>query len=197
MIRFYILPIERTAANQRGPKYFAWKYDPDPPGFTSMWKMVDYGSIDMAILAADITTTDHNTLVLNADVYAFPEVLTITMTQAQRSTLNTYLEAHGLPGDWLAAGDTFQTAARTIAAMMLYNQRVCGILDYPTNPYAGITLNTRYSQIANPLHDALYQAAVELDYTWNVGNNDQVRRLLKMMADSFGSTPMLFGFVTL
>ena len=65
------------------------------------------------------------------------------------------------------------------------------------DPYAGITLNTQYRNIANPLHDALRQAAIEMGYTWNVGNNDQARRILKLMSDQWGNTPIYFGFVTL
>lgn len=198
MIRFYLLPIERNATgNARGPKYFAWRLDPDPPGLASRWSMKDYGSIDMCTLAVDITTTDHDALVLNADVYAFPENLDVTMTLANRQALNTYLEAHGLPGDWLAAGVTFRGALKTVTGMMLYMQRVLAIIGYPTDPYAGITLNTQYRNIPNPLHDALSQAASELGYAWNVANNDQVRKILKLMSDEWGVAPIYFGFVTL
>lgn len=198
MIRFYLLPIERNAAGtSRGPKYFAWRYDPDPPGLSSQWSMKDYGSIDMAILAADITQADHDALILNADVYAFPADLSASMTLTNRQAMNTYLEAHALPGDWLSPTDTFKSAARTITGMMLYNQRVCAILGYPTDPYAGLTLNTQYRNIANPLHDALSQAASELGYAWNVANNDQVRKILKLMADQWGNAVIYFDFIEL
>lgn len=196
MIRFYLLPIERNG-NGRGPKYFVWRGDPNPPGIAARWSMKDYGSIDMAILAADITQADHDALILNSDVYTFPENLDVTMTQAERSTMNTYLEAHGLPGDWLAAGETFKSAARTITGMMLYQAQVCGILGYPTDPYVGLTLNTQYRNIPNPMHDAMAQAASDLGYIWNVGANDQIRRIFKMMAEQWGVAPIYFGFVTL
>jgi len=200
MIHFYLLPIEiGTNGTSRGPKYFHWQpwLDPDPPGIICPWSMKDYGSINMATLAADITQADHDTLILNSDVYAFPENLDTTMTLANRQALNTYLEDHVLPGDWLAAGDTFHASARIITAMMVYNQRVCAILGYPTNPYAGITLNTQYRNIPNPLHDALSRASTDLGYTWTVGNNDQVRKILKIMADQWGSQPIYFGLVVL
>jgi len=196
MIRFYILPIERNG-NARGPKYFGWKYDPNPPGIDCIYSIVDYGSIDMCVLAADILQADHDALILNTDVYAFPENLDTTMTLANRQALNTYLEAHAVPGDWLKAGDTFRVAARTVSSMFLYLQRVLGIMGYPTNPFSGLTLNTRYSSIPNPLHDALHTGATSLGYAWNVGNNDQIRKIWKDMSDQWGSTPILFGFVTL
>jgi len=198
MIMFYLLPIERNAAgNMRGPKYFAWLGDPDPPGIACPYSMKDYGSIDMGVLAADILQADHDALVLNADVYAFPENIDPAMTTAQRSTLNTYLEAHGIPGDWLAPGNTFRSVLRVVTGMFLYLQRVLAIIGYPQDPYAGLTLNTQYRNIPNPLHDAMSQAASELGYAWNVGNNDQIRKIFKLMSDQFGAASIYFGFVTL
>ena len=194
MIRFYILPIERVD-NHRGPKYFKWRFN--ETGIDCRWSMKDYGSIDMAVLAADILQADHDALVLNSDVYAFPENIDPAMTLAERSALNTYIEAHGIPGDWLAPGDTFRSVLRVITGMFLYLQRVLAIIGYPTDPYSGLTLNTQYRNIPNPLHDAMSQAAAELGYTWNVGNNDQVRKIFKLMSDEWGSQPIYFGFVTL
>jgi hypothetical protein len=195
-IRFYILPIEvRNGA--RVPKYFKYRGDLTPPYIDCQWAMKDYGSINMAVICADIADADHNALVLNADVYSFPVNLDQTMTQAQRSTLNTYIEAHGIPGDWLGPGDTFRSVLRVITAMFLYMQRVLTLIGYPADPFTGLTLNTRYSDIPNPLHDALQQGAVSLEYTWTVGNNDQIRKIWKMMADQWGVRPILFGLATL
>lgn len=198
MIRYYILPVERNAVeNMRGPKYFRWRYDPDPPGIDCMWSLKDYGSIDMCVVVADITQADHDALVLNTDVYAFPENLDLVTTVAQRQALNTYIEAHGIPGDWLGAGMTFRVVLRTITSMFLYLQRVLAIIRYPTDPFAGLTLNTKYSNIPNPLHDALYNAALQMGYSWNIGNNDQIRKIWKMMADQWGALPIYFGFTEL
>jgi hypothetical protein len=195
MIRFYILPIDRTADNHRGPMYLKWRFN--ETGIDCVWTMMDYGSIDMAVIGADITQVQHDALILNTDVYAFPENLDGTMTLANRQALNTYLEAHAIPGDWLKQGDTFRLAIRTVTCMMLYLQRVLGIIGYPIDPFAGLTLNTKYANIPNPLHDALHTAATSLGYTWNVGNNDQIRKIWKDMSDQWGNTPILFGFVTL
>jgi len=194
MIRFYILPIERVG-NARGPKYFRWRYN--ETGISCPWSMKDYGSIDMAVLAADILQADHDALVLNADVYALPENLDPLMALADRQTLNTYIEAHGIPGDWLKQGDTFRSVLRTITAMFLYLQRALAILEYPVDPFAGLTLNTRYNQLTTAYQNALSQAASELDYTWNVAANDQIRKIWKDMADQWGNREIYFGFVTL
>ncbi len=192
MIRFYLLPIERNGAN-RGPKYFSWSDDPDPPGIVCRASIKDYGSIDMGVVCADITQADHDSLVLHPDVYAFPENLDAGMAQAEKNALNTYLESNAVPADWLKVGDTFRAALRVVTAMFLYMQRVLAILLYPANPFAGLTLNTQYQSIPNPLHDALAAGAISLGYTWNVSPNDQVRKVFKTMADQWGGRPILFG----
>jgi len=191
MATFYILPIQRTADNHRGPKYLKWREN--PTGIDCMWSMIDYGSIDMCVVATNTTQAQHDTLVANADVYAFPEDLDVVMTLAERQALNTYLETHAIPGDWLSPNTTFRENLRTITCMMRYIQRVLGILGYPTDPLTGLTLNTQYQNIPNPMHDAMQQAAVEKGYTWNVAPQDQIRKIFKDMSDQWANTPTYFG----
>jgi len=197
MIRFYILPVQRIEDEdiRRGPKYFKW--DGNPTGINCPWSIKDYGSIDMAVLAADILQADHDALILNADVYAFPENLDPVMTLANRQAMNTYLEVRGIPGDWLKQGDTFRSVLRTVTGIFLYLQRVLAILGYPANPFAGLTLNTRYGQLTTAYQNALSQAAIDLGFTWNVAANDQIRKIWKLTADQWGSQPFYFGFVVL
>lgn len=196
MIRFYILPIERNAAGSaRGPKYFSWRFDPDPPGIACLWSLKDYGSIDMGVLAADILQADHDALILNTDVYAFPENLDVLMALADRSAFNNFAEAHGIPADWLSPATTFRECLKITTGMMLFNQKVCAILGYPNNPYTGITLNTQYRNIPNPLHDAIRQASDLFGYTWDISDNDQLRKILKNMSNKWISQIIYFGFV--
>ena len=210
MIRFYLLPIERNAlGNARGPKYFSWKYDPDPPGFNDIWSMKDYGSIDMAVLATDISQINHDNLIVNSDVYSFPEFLDDAMTNSDRGALLDYCELYLIPADWIYAGITFREAIRIVTSMMLFNQRVSAIMGYPSDPFSGITLNTQYQNLPialhdalyqatiEPLHDALYQATIELGYIWGSRDQDQLRKIYKEMGDQWGSKSIYFGFTTL
>lgn len=198
MIRYYILPIDRPVINgqtYRGPKYLKWRFN--TTGIDCLWGMKDYGSIDMCVVGTDILQADHDTLILNTDVYAFPENLDSTMTLANRQALNTYAEAHAIPGDWLKQGDTFRYALRTICGMFLYLQKTLAILGYPADPFAGITLNTRYGQLTQAYQDAMAQSAQLFGYTWNVAANDQIRKIWKLMADQWGSQVISFGFTEL
>ena len=195
-IRFYILPIE-VVENRRGPKYFKWRFDPDPPGIDCPWSMKDYGSIDQAVLVADIAAADHAALVLNADVMALPLNLDSNMNAGAVNTAKTFLEAAGVPAGWVNAGVTYRSVLRTVTALFLFMQRVTAILGRPvTVTQAG--LNTQVGNLPADVRDALAQAADEqgFDRTGITGTTT-VRQVLKMMADAWGSTPILFGFVTL
>lgn len=191
MIRFYLLPIQRTADNHRGPMYLKWRFN--ETGIDCRWSLIDYGSIDMCVVATDITQAQHNSLILESNVYAFPENLDVTMSLSERQSLNNYLESHTIPGDWLSPGDTFRTALRTVTCMMRYVMRVLGILGYPTNPFSGLTLNTQYQNIPNPMHDAMQEAAVGQGYAWDVSPNDQIRKIFKYMSDQWATTSTYFG----
>lgn len=207
MIRYYLLPIERiddAGTIRRGPAYFDFRGHIEP-GHVQVdnaageaWSMKDMGSVDMAVFAFNAAEAKHTDLAgRGPDVYQFPENLDVTLSAAQRTALNTYLEAHNIPGDWLAPSDTWRQNLRIITAMFLYLQRTLAIIGYPQNPFAGISLNTRYNQIANPLYDAMSQAATDLGYAWGVTANTQVRRIFKLMADQWGARPIGFGFIDL
>lgn len=200
MIRFYILPIDRQVINgqvYRGPMYFNWRWN--ETGINCRWSMKDYGSYDTCVLAADILQADHDALILHADVYDFPEMATLddAMTQSDRGELLDFLELYDIPGDWIYAGITFREALRTITSMMLYMQRVAAIMGYPGDPFGTVTQNTQYQNVPNPLHDAMRQGALDLGYSWDVSNVDQLRKIFKQMGDQWGSKGIFFGFIVL
>lgn len=195
-IRFYILPIERNG-NTRGPKYFAWRYDPDPPGLADAWSILDYGLIDMGVLVSDITDTDHTFLAAQADVFSFPVDLDVTMTAAERSTLSTYLEAHGVPGDWVSAQDTWRTALRTVSGMFLYMQRLTALAGSSPLDW-GYNLNTQWRNISASHQTEMTDAATSLGYDVSfIRNTTQIRALLKTFSDAWGNQTIYMGMTTL
>ena len=131
---------------------------------------------------------------LNSDVYSFSDNLDETMTQADRGELLDYCELNNVPADWIFAGITVREAVKTITSIMLYFMRVAAIIGYPADPLAGVTLNTQYQNISNPLHDALYQAAMEKGYIWGSRDNDQLRKIMKEMGEQWGTKPIYLGF---
>ena len=101
MIRFYILPIEQVDLNgpKRGPKYFAWKFDPDPPGLAARWGLMDYGLIDACLVAADVTQEEHDQLASEVDVAAAPLNLDQNISEIAIPQVQAVLEALRIPAD--------------------------------------------------------------------------------------------------
>jgi hypothetical protein len=79
--RLYLVPVERVGSppnyDASGPKYFAWRYDPDPPGITVAGTLgyQFYGFHPwVLVVAGGISDVDHNFLSTQSDVYVYPEI---------------------------------------------------------------------------------------------------------------------------
>jgi hypothetical protein len=191
---FYLMPIARVD-NGRGPKYLKWRFN--PTGIDCQWSMKDYGSIDYGCLAVNATVEQHTTLVGYTDNYQFPENLDAIMTSAQRSTLEAFLEAVAVPGDWITAQDSFRTALRTVTGMFMFMQRLTALAG--SNPLNwGITLNTQWRNLSAQQQSWITDAFMSLGYSAAfITNNTQVRRIIKAASEQWGARPIYFGFVEL
>lgn len=197
-VRFYILPAQRVTdagGIHRGPMYLLWRFN--PTGLDVIWSLKDYGSIDLGCVAVDGAATDHATLAAQTNVYQFPENLDTVMTQAQRSVLESYLEAAAVPGDWIAPGDTFRVGLRTVTAMFLFMQRLT--TKAHSNPLEwGVTLNTQWRNLTAAQQGWITESFASLGYDSSfIVANTQMRRIIKAASEQFGETPIHFGFVTL
>lgn len=197
-IRFYILPIERSPDGiLRWAKYFASRYN-GGVGITADRNMIDYGTIDLAVLVSNISDTDHAFLAAQTDVFDLPLNLDVTMSTAERGALAVYLEAHGVPGDWIGAQDTWRTALRTITSMFLYMQRLTAQTNGVSPLDWGYTLNTQWRNVSAVHQAALSESAVSLGYDVSfLRDQTQIRALLKNFADQWGAKPIYMGMATL
>jgi len=194
-IRYYILPIIRTAGDMRTAKYFAYPKG-GLDGIHCDWTMKDYGAIDRGIVCANILDADHTSLVANADVLAPPVNIDTTMTAGAVSTAKTFLEGFDIPAGWINTSDTYRSVLRTITAFFLYMQRVTGVLGHGFVLPSGWT-NLQINQVPVDIRNAMAQAATsfEYDYSWVTGTTT-VRLVLKGMADAWGTKPIYFGLAT-
>lgn len=197
MIRFYIVPIERSGS-QRGPQYFKWPRDPDPANSIDVpWSMKDYGLVDVGVVAADVTTAQHNQIVAHTDVLAIPTNLDNTLNAAAVTTARNFLEALNVPAGWVGQGDTYRAVLRSVTAIFLYMQRVTAITG-TTVDWVNVPLSTQVRNIPTVWRDAMTQAATELGYDYSgVTGTTTLRQVLKSMADAWGDAPIYFGLTTL
>jgi hypothetical protein len=195
-IHYYILPIE-VGSGTRGPKYFSWRLDPDPPGITCPWSMKDYGSINQAVICADISAADHTAISAHADVLSIPTNLDTTLTTSTRNAARTFCATYNIPGGWINTSMTYRAVLRTITAFFLYFQRVTGILGHGITLPSG-WLDLQFQQVSSGIQTAMVQAATDMGFsTANLQPTTTMRAILKYMADAWGSTPIMFGIATI
>ena len=199
MIRFYFIPFEiydpGTGTIYQGPKYFRWRFG---TGIDCVRSMIDYGRlVGQAVIAADISQTDHDSLILNTDVYSFPENIDQNMSPSDISTISNFIESIFVPADWMQPNDTFRYALKTVTAMFLFMQGVTSIMQSTPEDW-GIAMNTRFDNYSAELQAAILQTCASLDYDDSViRDNWTTRILLKNMADQWGVQPIHFGFVSI
>jgi len=192
MNRLYLLPIEQVA-NYRGPKYFAWRYDPDPPGIASPWNMMSYGFMPWALLyARDISVVDDAALLSYADVYAFP-ITGLNVAIPGGDALRAFCEDINVPTDWATSSTTYLELLRMLAGVFQFAQRYHGLSGQPLFG-AGVTLSTRYRNLTSQ-QQAWFTATVEsFGYPGAIINqNSTFRQMLKLAGDAWGNQPFYLG----
>jgi len=199
----YLVPVETyTNANgyiYRGPEYFHWRFDQNPPSIPARVSCMDYGFVPyMLCYTGDITQQDHDALVLNADVYAFPDNLDQPVTDPN---IDTFFETINIPVNWLTPSTTYRELLRAVAGMFQFNQRYAGIY---AERYGGVhsifdaaTLDTRLRQM-NAQEQEIFLATVGsfgFDPS-QVNTNSQLRLLVRQAANYWqGRSFNMGGFV--
>ena len=196
MIRFYVLPVE-TNASARGPKYFAWRFDPDPPGIACKWGLMDYGLIDACLLAADITQEQHEQLTANVDVAAPPQNIDQSISEIAIPQVKAVLEELRIPADWVTGAYTYRQILRMIAGLFQFAQRHHGLHNEPLIDNKS-QLELRWNQIPIARRERIQQTADSLGYDYSaVAGTWLVRRILKHLGDQWGARPFYMGGVEL
>ena len=206
MNRFYLVPVETVVfppddfgqvSTSRGPKYFSWSDDPDPPALVSTpWAMMDYGFVDSALLVAkNISQIDHDALILNADVFSFPDNLDQPVTDPN---VDTFFEAINLPTDWLTPATTYRDLMRQTAGIFQFNQRYSGIAANETGETHSIFDN---ADLSTRLRNMTAQEQVWFLATVDsfgvdsslVNDNSRLRQLVKTAGDFWAGQTFILG----
>lgn len=202
MQKLVLIPVEEVSINgmlYRGPEYFNWRFDQNPPSIPARASCMDYGFVPyMLCYTPDITQTDYDTLILHADVYAFPDNLDAPVTDPN---IDTFFEGINLPTDWLTPATTYRELLRNTAGMFQFNQRYAGIY---AERYGGrhsifdtATLNTRLRNMTAQEQD-VFLATVE-SFGFNpasVNTNSQLRLLVRQASSYWQDKVFILGGFT-
>lgn len=201
MIKLYLLPIEEvpdpgSGLPNRGPKYFAWDFDPDPPGIPSKYSLRDYGFTPYALVAAkNITQADHDALILNDDVFAFPDDFDGPVDDP---AVDVFFEDIHLPTDWLTPATTWRELVRQTAGMIKFNQRYGGIAAHETGEFYSIfdtaTLDTRLRQMTDQEQSWFLQTIESFDWdSSQINDNNRLRLLIRQAGNYWAEKVVRIG----
>lgn len=189
-LRYYLMPLEQIGTG-RGPKYLAWRND--PTGLNVPWSLFDYGLINTCLVAADVTTQQHNSLIANSDVTAIPQNIDGNITAGALSSVRAALETLRIPGNWVTTGHTYRDLMRMVAGLFMFAQRLQGIsgrIIFPDN----INLDNTWGDIPVDWRQDLQATADSLGYDYSqVTTNTPIRTILKSLADQWGNQPFYIG----
>lgn len=196
MLKFYLVPIEQVG-NYRGPEYFKWRFDQTPEtSIDCKWSMMDYGFLPNAlVLAHDITLEDHTALILNSDVYPFPDDLDQPVDDPG---VDTFFEAIHIPTDWLTPATTWRELLRQLAGMFQFNQRYGGVSadlsGTPHSVFENVTLDDTYSDFTTD-ETIWFDATVEsFGYDPSIIlPNQKLRQLVKTAGNFWEGQPFYMG----
>ena len=194
MMRFYLVPPDVVIQNgtiYRGPKYFKWRFG---AGIDCKWSPMRYGFVPTwLILARDITQIDHDALILNSDVYSFPESLDGPVNDP---SIDVFFEDLNIPTDWLTPSTTWLELLRQLAGMFQFNQRYSGISKVRASIFDNATLDTRLRQMTDQ-EQAWFLAAVDsfgFDSS-QVNDNSRLRLLVKRAGTYWEDKSFVMGGV--
>jgi hypothetical protein len=197
-IRLYLGPIEEvptSTGSARGPKYFAWRFDPDPPALLAgvTWEMRDFGLEPTALIATDVTTAQHQSLAAQGDVTAIPANLDNTVGAANLATVQAALENLHIPADAVTGATTYRQIVRGVLGIFGVAQRFNGRLGQNGRLFPiGITLSTVLSDLSLNVRNELQAAAEDLSYDYSsLTLQSTLRDVLKVIATQAPPTSML------
>jgi hypothetical protein len=196
-VRYYIMPLQVTAQNARGPKYMKWGggvTGGNPTGIDAPYQFIDFGFEPTCLVCADVDATQHTSLNANADVTAAPVNLDDPIPNAtQRDTVRSKLEVLNIPAGWVDIGMTYRSVLRPVAHLFQFAQRYHAISGRRIIE-VGYTLDTVMAFLPAEVRTGLKDAADSLGYDYEgISLSWPYRQGLKFLGDQWGATPITFG----
>ena len=204
-VHLYFLPVQRVFDPKpaRGPKYLKWLGNTD--GVDCEWRMLDYGHIGVALVAADTT------LALHQAAFDQPDVLSIdprngnqrdldaNATTAEVNALTSYLDTAGnfVPMNWATTSDTRRQILRGICGIFLFVQRLTAVSSGASPKDWGISLSTEISELSTEQRQWMLEAIADLRLSDKLPPESwSIRRVLRFLGNNW-TDPIDLGLITI
>lgn len=194
MNRLYLVPVEENG-NARGPKYFTWKYDPDPPGIaTTRLSNQYYGFHPWTLtMAQGISQADHDYLAVQPDVYVYPPLDQLDEPILGTDNIDAFYESINIPTDWMTASNTYREFLRQTMGMFMFHNRY-EFKSQGHSLFEGGDLSTRYRQLTTQEQGWFDETLLSFGYDPALINpNNTLRQMLKQASDIFAGYNFTLG----
>jgi len=191
------VPVETVViadTDYNGMKYFAWKYDPDPPGIECPTACIYYGYHPyVLVLALDITQTDHDALLTYPDVFVFPPLDQLDETIAPGDNLDEFFEAIDLPTDWMTSSTTYREFIKRTICIFLFCQRYRGI-SQGHDLFENVDLDDKYNDLTIEEQGWFDETVISYGYDPAlILPQMKFRQMLKMASDWMDARTVYIG----
>lgn len=177
--RFYIVPIISTGETY--PKVATRAaYIQDVGG--QVLRSVSYGLEPIALVLAEVTPTQHTTIMQNADVIAAPLDVSANITAQALPTVQAALESINIPADWVTTAFTYRAILKIVGGLFLFTQRYYGMFALRLWR-GGVTLSTQFNQLPAAERQRLIDCADSFGYDRStLSGTSTLRQILRAMA---------------
>jgi hypothetical protein len=180
-----------TATDTRGhlvPKYTSTFTD---AGFSV--STIRFGNNPHVLVFSDCDAATDATVDANPDVQRLPDDLDSSPTSGQVTAIQNFLENNNIPAGWVSTAMSWRTIVRGVLGIFLFVQRYQGD-GGPAVFTGGVTLNSTFSSLPQPVRAAMQQAAIEQGFdTSSLSGASTLRQILRTMGLQWGTTPILIG----
>jgi hypothetical protein len=193
--KIYLVPLQVTG-NLRHPKYFAVPRF-GIGGIECDRANMDYGFFPyFLVFAKDITPADHAVLILNADVYVFPDNLDQPISD---QNIDVFFEGINIPTDWLTPSTTYRELLRNTAGLFQVNQAYGAVAAAATGTQNSIfdngrTLESNWNSLSAQ-EKGWFNAAMQqvMPGAPTVIGNPKLRSLAKQAGSLWSNKPLYLG----
>lgn len=194
-IAAFIVPRVQVTAN-----LWRAKYQSGDPSIVRAGQL-RFGSAEDAILLIEASQAYLDTIAADPEcaLVATEGNINDSLTAPQVSNIQAFLEARGVPADWLTAGETRRLALRGAAGMFLFSQRMEG--RYGTSwkqklVEHGVTLSSEWQSLPAAFQTEMLDTAAS--FNWQVSTpqpTTTLRAILRAMGNLFqGQRIVIAGF---
>jgi len=145
---------------------------------------------EVYLVAADVTTQQHNALAAHTDVTTIPANIDGNISAGALTAVKAALEALRIPGNWVTTSHTYRQVLRMVAGLFQFSKRHFKLHSKILIPTAN-NMDQTWGDLPLLVRQELQATADSFGYDYSgVTGSTTIRTILKSLADQWGDQPI-------